>query len=119
MMCRSIIVIVSTLLAVTSVIVLGGTALAQSSNSEVGIWKVNVAKSTIPPGTGPRSVTTKIEAAGASIATITDAVDAADGTVRHWESTANYDGKDNPVTGNSPDGNDMVARTRVNATTTK
>jgi hypothetical protein len=42
----------------------------------------------------------------------------ADGTTRHWEVTANYDGKDSPITGNNPDA-DMVARTRVNATTIK
>ena len=35
----------------------------------------------------------------------------------HYEFTANYDGKDNPAIGN-PDA-DMVARTRINATTTK
>jgi bisphosphoglycerate-independent phosphoglycerate mutase (AlkP superfamily) len=38
------------------------------------------------------------------------------GTKRPWEYTANYDGKDNRITGNNPDA-DMVARTRVNATT--
>ena len=38
--------------------------------------------------------------------------------VRHWEFTANYDGKDVPVTGNNPDA-DMLARTRVNASTVK
>lgn len=37
-----------------------------------------------------------------------------DGTKTHWEYTANYDGKDSRVTGN-PDA-DMVARTRINAT---
>jgi hypothetical protein len=101
------------------VVVFGTTAPAQSSDSEVGIGKVNVAKSTIPPGTGPKSAITKIEAAGAGIKMINDGVDTADGTVRHWESTANDDGKDNPVTGNPPNGADMVARTRLNATTTK
>jgi hypothetical protein len=40
----------------------------------------------------------------------------ADGTARHWEFTANYDGKDSPVTGNNPDA-DMVARTRLDANT--
>jgi hypothetical protein len=35
--------------------------------------------------------------------------------VRHWEFTANYDGKDSPVTGN-PDA-DTVARTRIDANT--
>jgi hypothetical protein len=101
------------------VVVFGTSALAQSSNSEIGIWKVNVAKSKFSPGTGLKSSTTKIEAAGAGIKTIVDGVDATDGTVRHWESTANYDGKDNPITGNAPQGEDMVALTRIDATTTK
>ena len=100
--------------AVTLVVVLGGTALAQSSNSEVGTWKLNLAKS---KGSSLKSGTVKIEAAGAGIKTIVDGVDA-NGTARHYEFTANYDGKDNPISGNSPDG-DMVALTRINATTTK
>ena len=41
-----------------------------------------------------------------------------DGTVRHYEFTANYDGKDNPLVGNSANG-DMIAFTRINATTTQ
>jgi hypothetical protein len=40
----------------------------------------------------------------------------ANGAVRHWEFTANYDGKDMPIVGNNPDA-DMIARTRVNAST--
>jgi hypothetical protein len=31
--------------AISLFVVLGGTALAQSSNSEVGTWKLNLAKS--------------------------------------------------------------------------
>jgi hypothetical protein len=38
-----------------------------------------------------------------------------DGTVRHYEFTANYDGKDHPLVGNSANG-DMSALTRINAT---
>jgi len=102
---------------VALVVAVGGTALAQSSNSEVGTWKLNVAKSKIGPA-GPKSATVRIEAAGAGTKTIVDGVDAADATVRHWEFSANYDGRDNSVVGNSPQG-DMVARTRINATTTK
>ena len=41
-----------------------------------------------------------------------------DGTPFHWAFTANYDGKDNPVTGNSPYG-DTVALTRVDPKTTR
>src|SRR6266550_1520815 len=49
------------------VVVLGGTALAQSSNTEVGTWKLNVAKSKFSPGTAVKSGTIKVEAAGAGI----------------------------------------------------
>jgi hypothetical protein len=73
------------------VVVVGTTALAQSSNSEIGIWKLSVAQS---KGTAIKSGTITIEAAGAGIKTIVDV----DGTVNdHFAFTANYDGKDNPV----------------------
>lgn len=92
---------------------LGGAALAQS-DSQVGVWKLNVAKSKFSPGPVPKSATTVIEAAGAGTKLVVDQL-MADGTKRHWEFTANYDGKDTPITGN-PDA-DTVARTRIDATT--
>lgn len=91
-----------------------GAALAQS-DPQVGVWKLNLAKSKYSPGPAPKSGTTRIEAASAGAKVIVDQV-AGDGTARHWEFTANYDGKDSPVTGNNPDA-DMVARTRTNANT--
>jgi flagellin-like hook-associated protein FlgL len=91
-----------------------GAALAQN-DPQVGVWKLNLAKSKYSPGPAPKSGTTRIEAAGAGAKVIVDQV-AGDGTARHWEFTANYDGKDSPVTGNNPDA-DMVARTRTNANT--
>jgi hypothetical protein len=91
-----------------------GAAFAQS-DPQVGAWKLNVAKSKYSPGPAPKSATTKIEAAGAGTKVIVDQA-LADGTARHWEFTANYDGKDSPVTGNNPDA-DMVARTRLDANT--
>ncbi len=93
---------------------LTGEAFAQS-DPQVGVWTLNLAKSTYSPGPPPKSATTKIEAAGAGTKVVVDSV-TGDGTVRHWEFTANYDGKDSPVTGNNPDA-DMVARSRINATT--
>lgn len=104
-----------TAVALTAVVLLGGTALAQSGSSEIGTWKLNVAKSKYIQGDPPKSSTTKITAAGAGVKIVTDAV-SADGTVRHSESSSNYDGKDSPIVGNSQNG-DVVARTRVNATT--
>ena len=92
---------------------LTGAAFAQS-DPQVGVWKLNIAKSKYSPGPAPKSGTTRIEAAGAG-AKVTVDQELADGTKRHWEFTANYDGKDSPVTGN-PDA-DTVARTRIDAST--
>lgn len=93
---------------------LGGAVLAQT-DSQVGTWKLNVAKSKYSPGPAPKSATTKIETVAAGTKVVVDQV-TADGTTRHYEFTANYDGKDSPVVGNNPDA-DMVARTRINANT--
>ena len=88
--------------------------LAQS-DSQVGIWKLNVAKSKYSPGPAPKSATTTIEAAGAGTKVSVDQM-RADGTTTQWGFSADYDGKDNPMTGNNPDA-DMIARTRVDANT--
>jgi len=101
--------------AVAGVLVaLGSEALAQSNN-DVGTWNLNVAKSTYSPGPVPKSATIKVEPAGAGVKVTVDQV-LANGTKAHWEYSGNYDGKDNRVTGNNPDA-DMVARSRINATT--
>lgn len=98
--------------ATVLVAIVSGTALAQSSDPLVATWKLNVEKSK-----GAKSGSTKIEAAGQGVKFTVDFV-GADGTVSHWGFTANYDGKDNPVTGDSPYG-DVVALTRVDAKTTR
>ena len=96
-------------------VALAGAALAQAADPQIGVWKLNVAKSTFSPGPAPKSGDTKIEAAGTGAKLIVDQT-TADGAARHWEFTANYDGKDVPIVGNNPDA-DTVARTRVNANT--
>jgi hypothetical protein len=73
--------------------IVSGTALAQSTDPLVGTWKVNAEKS---KGISFKSGSTKIEAAGDGVTFTVDAV-LADGTTNHWQFTANYDGKDNPV----------------------
>ena len=107
----------ASLVAVGLVVALAGTAFAQSSSSNLGTWKMNVAKSKYNAGTPNKSTTATFEAAGAGVKVTVDAV-AADGTVRHWGYTTNYDGKDSPMTGNSPYG-DVAAITRVDANTTR
>jgi hypothetical protein len=104
-------VIIKRLFAATVVVgMLNGTALAQSSDPLIGTWKLNVGKSK-----GAKSGSTTIEEAGKGIKFTVDLV-TADGAASHWAFTANYDGKDSPITGNSPYGN-AVALTRVDART--
>jgi hypothetical protein len=89
---------------------LSAPALAQPGDPLIGTWKLNAGKSK-----GAKSGTTTIEAAGKGIKFTVDLV-AADGAASHWGFTANYDGKDYPVTGNGPYGN-VVTLTRVDAKT--
>ena len=100
----------------TAAVLLGVVNLAgfaQSTDPLVGTWKLNAAKS---KGTSFKSGTTKVEAAGTGVKFTVDLV-GPDGPT-HWAFTANYDGKDNPVTGKSPYG-DTVALTRVDPKTTR
>ena len=89
---------------------LGVAAFAQSSDPLVGTWKLNAAKSK-----GAKSGTSVIETAGKGIKMTVD-LTPADGAASHWEFTANFDGKDYPVTGNSPWGT-MVSVARPNPKT--
>ena len=93
-----------------------GPVVAQT-DSQVGVWKLNVAKSKYSPGPAPTSAATTIEAAGAGTKVSVDQT-LPDGTKRQYSFTSNYDGKDVPIVGNNPEA-DTVARTRVNATTVR
>ena len=97
--------------AAVFVALVGAPILAQSTNPLVGTWKLNVAKSKAQFKSG----TSVIEAVGEGIKFTVDLV-GADGTKSHWGFTANFDGKDVPVTGDSPYG-DTVSVTRVNPRT--
>jgi hypothetical protein len=99
--------------AIGVAVVVGGVILAaQAADPLIGTWKLNPAKSK-----GAKSGSTKVEAVGEGVKFAVDFV-GTDGTESHWEFTAKYDGKDNPVTGTSPYG-DVVALTRVDANTTR
>ena len=98
------------------VVVFAGTALAQSSSpTNIGTWKLNLAKSTYAAGTAPKSATFTNVVAGKGVKTTSDSV-ATDGTAIHSEYTLIYDGKDYPMTGNGRNG-DVVAGTRIDANT--
>ena len=110
----------SAIVGLALAIVAIGASAQQAKNPEVGTWKLNLAKSTFNQGPAPKILTIKIEAAGTGKKTFVDTVES-DGRVRHFEATANYDGKDNPrITtdgGLLPNG-DVVALRRVDANTT-
>ena len=93
------------------VAIVGAVVVAQSTSPLIGTWKLNVAKSKASFKSG----TSVIEAAGDGIKFTVDLV-GADGAKSHWGFTANYDGKDVPVTGDSIYG-DTVAVTRVDERT--
>lgn len=97
------------------VTMLAGAVMGQAPDPSIGVWKINVAKSTYDPGPARKSGTAKWEAVPSGTKVTVDDV-LTDGTTQHWESTATYDGKEYPVTGTSPYG-DTVARTRIDART--
>ena len=87
-----------------SLVILALAALAVSStllaaNTSVGTWKYNAAKSKFDPGPPYKSRTVKVEAHGEGIEVTVDGV-SGDGSKHGYTYTANYDGKDNPITGN-------------------
>src|SRR5712691_4865610 len=89
---------------------------AQASDPRIGTWKLNVAKSKYSPGPAPQSQSLKVEAAGKGEKVTSEAV-GADGKTTKAEYTANFDGKDYPITGNP--NSDTVSLKRIDARTTE
>jgi hypothetical protein len=73
--------------------------LSFASNPNMGTWKLNEAKSTIPAGT-PKNTTVVYAAAGGKVKVTVDGVDG-EGKPTHNEWTGMFDGKDYPLTGDS------------------
>ena len=78
----------------------------------IGTWKLNLAKSKFSPGPPPKSQTATYEAVGQGLK-ITVKITDAEGKQIEAQSTANFDGKDYPVSGN-PD-QDMTTMRRIDA----
>ena len=68
-----------------------------ATNSNLGTWKLNEAKSKLVPGT-PKNLTVVYAAAGDMIKGTIDGLDG-EGKPAHNEWTGKFDGKDYPVTG--------------------
>lgn len=94
------------------VILAGGMLAAQATDPLIGTWKLNAAKS---KGSTAKSGTTTIEKDGEGVKLRAEMVPA-EGPAYKWSVSGKFDGKDNPVTGNSPYG-DAVAIERVDAHT--
>jgi len=73
-------------------------AVCSASDTQMGTWKLNEAKSKITAGTAKNN-TVVYEAAGDSVKVTIDG-NAADGTATHSEWKGKFDGKDYPSTGN-------------------
>ena len=74
-----------------------GFALCFAADPNMGTWKLNEAKSKLPPG-ATKNNTVVFEAAGDNVKITVDGV-AGDGKPVHHEWTGKYDTKDYPVTG--------------------
>jgi len=83
------------LLSVTLGLFAASSCFAADAN--MGTWKLNEAKSTIPAG-APKNTTVVYSAAGDSVKVTVDGV-SGDGKPAHNEWTGKFDGKDYPVTG--------------------
>jgi len=103
------------LVVVTAVLMATAALLAQSQESIFGTWKMNEAKSKYNPGPAPKSNMAKWEAFQGGVKLTVDVVPVK-GETQHWEVSGKFDGKDNPVKGNNPDG-DTAAFSKTDART--
>lgn len=80
-------------------VIMGTAALAWASEDPVvGTWKLNVSKSKFTPGPAPKEETRVYEAQAGGINVTVRTIEA-DGHTATLHASANYDGKDYPVTG--------------------
>ncbi|MBZ5629742.1 MAG: hypothetical protein LAO06_12845 [Acidobacteriia bacterium] len=76
---------------------LAGAAACLASDSNLGTWKLNEAKSKIPAGMG-KNTSVVYTAVGGKYKCVVDGVDGS-GKPTHNEWTGNFDGKDYPIVG--------------------
>jgi len=99
-------------------VLVSGVLLAQS-DPLIGTWKLNTAKSKFGAGPGHQSLTLTYEAQGNGVKQSAEGT-YADGSPIASSYAANYDGKDNPVSGTGgPGGADTIALKRIHPNTTE
>jgi len=91
---RMLLVALGVVLVVADIVSVSG----QTTDPRMGTWKLNVAKSQFSPGPPPQSLTVKVEPSGQGEKVSTEGANA-DGTRTATQYTANFDGKDYPLTG--------------------
>jgi hypothetical protein len=107
-------VVTSMLVAFVLAIIAPQSVFAQS-NPDVGVWKLNLAKSKYSPGPPPKSLTIASEAVGQGLRSTFEGVDAEGKPIKQVYQGM-YDGKPQPTTG--VPGVDASAFTRVDSYTT-
>jgi hypothetical protein len=90
-----------TILLLTLALCFVGVGVCFASDLNMGTWKLNEAKSKIPPG-ALKNTSVVYEAAGDQVKVITDGTDN-DGKPMHTEWTGKFDGKDYPIAGDTAD----------------
>ena len=86
-------------IVLTVMLCLLAVSVSFAADPNLGTWKLNEAKSKIPP-MGTKNNTVVYQAAGDSVRVTIDGTDG-QGKPTHSEWTGKYDGKDYPVTGDS------------------
>ena len=99
---------------VVGVVAFSSPVMQAQRDSLTGTWVLNVAKSRYSPGPAPKQQVSVYEAVGEGVKVSVTGT-SADGRKTAYSFTANFDGKDVPVTGN-PEW-DTVAVKRVDANT--
>src|SRR5258708_455706 len=85
-------------LMLTLAVCFAGAAVCLAQDPNIGTWKLNEAKSHMPPQVSKNS-TVVFEAAGDNVKVTMDGTDK-DGKPIHTEWTGKFDGKEYPVIGN-------------------
>lgn len=104
------------LMSLLLMLLVGSVLYAQKPDPTIGTWKLNLAKSKFSPDPLAKSLTLRVEPAGEGVRISVEGVDP-EGKPMSWQVTAQYDGKDYPVTGSPL--YDTYALKRINASTTE
>jgi hypothetical protein len=97
-------------------VVLLAASMSAQTNSEVGTWKLNPAKSKYDPGPVPKSNVIVITVAGAGVTVSAKGTDS-EGKPTSADYTVSYDGKDVPVKGQPA--YDMTSAKRIDKNTSE